>query len=229
MAKYMIIKNMSFETTEYSKTWLSDGVGFSYVKIFYEIARQYAHTGKVIFSNMYFIREESHKVSGAGINRTERSVQWALEKLEAAGLIERIYVNDKKTKRLEIKVNEEALLETMGLKPSKADGLSRGDVRKHIRQQMPAFLKPSKVKGLLRRLRTEKNEIKRVEMQKQIESINEQYRVFDEYVTKLVEKNQKYISAQEVENGSQDSQERIDMLIKVLPSWGVTPMGAYAL
>jgi uncharacterized protein YPO0396 len=223
MAKYMIIGNMSFETTEYSTTWLADGLGFTYVKVFYEIAREYAHSGKVTFSNEYFIRAEEADLKGANIKRTERAIQWAFAKLEEAGLIERVYSNDKKTHRTEIKVNEMALLETLGMKPGQADSLDRGNVRKHIRQQMPAFLKPSKIKSLIRRVNHEKNDAKRKELQAQIDLINDQYRVFDEYITKLVEKNQKYVSVREVNTKSEVSDERIAMLRQILPSWGVKP------
>lgn len=213
MAKYMIIKDMSFETSNFSDTWLRDGIGFSYVKVAHEIAKYYAQSGKVTLSNAYFTRESTTEVQGAGIKLTERAIQWALLKLETTGIIERKFANDTRTKRTEIQVNEEALLRVLSMRKKDFESLDRDNPIKHIRTQMPATIKPSKAKSLLRRVEREKDQKKREQLIAQIASIHEQYKEYDDYVIAVIKRNEKYILEQDLESNKEEtSKMRIDAL-----------------
>lgn len=225
MAKYMIIKDMSFETSNFHKTWLESGIGFSYVKVAHEIAREYAHSGKVTFGNSYFTRNETAEKRGAGIKLTERAIQWALLKLETIGLIQRVYANDLKTKRTEIKVNEEALLRVLSMRKKDFEALDRDNPIKHLRTQMPASVKPSKAKSLLRRLEHEKNQNKREALIAQIAAIHEDYKEFDEYVIQIIKRNEKHLLERDLDtNKEENSAKRIEGLRASFSKMlGITP------
>lgn len=215
---YMNIKDMTFETSNFSSTWLESGIGFSYVKVAHEIAREYAHSGKVTFSNAYFTRKPTATTKGAGIELTERAIQWALLKLESTGIIERKYANDTRTKRTEITVNEEALLRVLSMRKKDFESLDRNNPLKHIRTQMPATVKPSKAKSLLRRLEREKNQEKREALIAQISAIHEQYKEYDDYVIAVIKRNEKYLLEHDLEsNKEENSKKRIQALRELFP------------
>ena len=215
---YMNIKDMTFEKTNFSSTWLEKGIGFSYVKVAHEIASEYAQRGSVKLSNAYFTRKSTDKLKGAGIELTERAIQWALMKLESIGIIERKFANDTRTKRTEIKVNEEALLRVLSMRKKDFESLDRNNPLKHIRTQMPASLKPSKAKSLLRRLEREKNQEKREAIIAQIASIHEQYKEYDDYVIAVIKRNEKYLLEQDLEsNKEENSKKRIQALRELFP------------
>ncbi|MDY0209855.1 MAG: hypothetical protein RBQ91_00415 [Acholeplasma sp.] len=213
MAGYMRIQDYTFETNKFADTWLKLGRGFSYVKMAHEIIKQYAATGTVNFSNDYFIRdtysEKGIVKRGAAINRTERTIQWGFTVLESIGLIKRQYKNESKTKRSGIDVNEETLLRILSMKKKDVELLSRDNPIKHLRNQMPATIKPSKAKSLLKRISREKNEQKRHALKIEVDKINEMYREYDLQIKEIIAKNQKYIESKEIAPDVKQSDERI--------------------
>lgn len=213
---YMRIQDYTFETNKFADTWLKMGSGFSYVKIAHEVIKQYAATGSVTFSNDYFIRdtykEKGIEKRGAGIRRSERTIQWGLSILESVGLIKRQYSNDSKTKRTGIDVNEETLLRILAMKKKDVELLSRDNPIKHLRNQMPATIKPSKAKTLLKRIERETNEKKRHALIQEITKINEMYREYDLHVQDVIAKNQKYIDSKAIAPDTTRSEERIELL-----------------
>lgn len=229
MAGYMRIQDFTFETNKIADTWLKLGNGFSYVKMAHEIVKQYAATGEVKFSNDYFIRdtytEKGIEKRGAGIKRSERTIQWGFTILESIGLIERKFENESKTRRIGISVNEETLLRILSMKKKDIELLSRDNPIKHLRNQMPATIKPSKAKSLLKRIERETNEKKRHALIQEVQKINEMYREYDLYIQEIVERNQKYMDSKELTPDASKSDERISELRKAFGSMvGLNPL-----
>lgn len=193
-------------------SWLAHGLGFSYVKVLYKVITQYSYTGKVFYSNA-----ELSDITGYA----ERTIQWALERLEASGYCKRTFADENRTKRTGIELNEEAVISMMGLRPKEILKLERGNAAKHIRSQMPVYFKLSEVKKLSRKITAEKDNKKKQALIEQLNAINSMYREYDEYVDKIVAKNESYISEQE-NNPDVDHNEMVTMLRQILPSFGVT-------
>jgi len=193
------------------QSWLAHGLGFSYVKVLYKVITQYSYTGKVFYSNA-----ELSEITGYA----ERTIQWALERLEESGYCKRTFADENRTKRTGIELYEEAIISLMGLRPKEIARLDRGNAAKHIRSQMPVYFKSSEVKKLSKRIASEKDQKKRQALIEQLNAINSMYREYDEYVDKIVARNESYISEQE-NNPEVDHNSIVSLLREVLPSWGV--------
>ena len=194
------------------QSWLAHGLGFSYVKVLYKVITQYSYTGKVFYSNA-----ELSDITGYA----ERTIQWALERLEASGYCKRTYADANRTKRTGIELYEEAVIGMMGLRPKEIAKLERGNAAKHIRSQMPVYFKLSEVKKISRKITAEKDNKKKQALIEQLNAINSMYREYDEYVDKIVARNESYISEQE-NNPDVDHNEMVEKLRQILPSFGVT-------
>lgn len=192
-------------------SWLTHGLGFSYVKVLYKVMTQYSYTGKVFYSNA-----ELSEITGYA----ERTIQWALERLEASGYCKRTFADENRTKRTGIELYEEAVIHLMGLRPKEIAKLERGNAAKHIRSQMPVYFKLSEVKKISKRIATEKDQKKRQALVEQLNAMNSMYREYDEYIDKIIARNESYISEQS-NNPEVDHNDIVKQLRQILPSWGV--------
>lgn len=193
--------------------WLRSGVGFASTKILYILWYQYSLTGKAEYANTTL-------ASLLG-DITEREVIYTLKWLEEMGTITRKYSDNPFLTRDEIIVHPEKMFEILGMNRKQVKKLTRSDREKHIRNQMPMFLKPSELKKLEDKLSKEKNESKRKELQARVDEIKKAVSDMSSYVSTIIKRNERYMLALESKPIIENKKAYLDDLKSLLQDFGL--------
>jgi guanylate kinase len=113
------------------------------------------------------------------------------------------------------------MFEILGMNRKQVKKLTRSDREKHIRNQMPMFLKPSELKKLEEKLTKEKNETKRQEIQARINEIKQTVSDMSSYVTTIIKRNERYMLALESKPIIEDKKAYLDDLRSLLYDFGL--------
>lgn len=193
--------------------WLRSGVGFATTKILYIMWYQFSLTGK-------FDKTNTTIASLLG-DITEREVIYTLKWLEEMGCITRKYTDNPFLTREEIVIHPEKMFDILGMNRKQVKKLTRSDREKHIRNQMPMFLKPSELKKLEEKLTKEKNESKRQEIQARINEMKKAVSDMSSYVSTIIKRNERYMLEQESKPIIEDKKAYLDDLRSLLHDFGL--------
>lgn len=178
--KYELVRSNNIDTS----TWLSEGIGFSYSKLLLTFLHQYSNTGNVKLSNDKLI-----ELLG---NYTERGIQWGMQTLEKEGLITRVFTDETKYHRVGIELNIQAILSVVNMNKKEVARLERGNIAKHIKTQLPAFLRSTETRRLQAELERESNEVRRNILKGKLSELNRQNQEYLEYIDTVAERTMKH-------------------------------------
>lgn len=199
--------------SEIDYKWLREGVGFATTKILYLFWYQYSLTGTVEYSNT--------TLSDMLGNISERDVIYALKHLEDLGAITREYSDNPFLTREAITIHPQVMFDILGMNRKQVKKLTRQDRAKHIRTQMPMFLKPSELKNLETKYAKEKNEAKRKELKARIDEIKKAAADMESYVESIIKRNERYMLEQAKKPIIEDRSEYLDDLKGLLQDFGI--------